>query len=604
MDTHSSTLRLRLPTPEHNHLSFCKPSVRDLKLWIENLPKANIGETARLLYQALQELNGFKTPADNRVQLLELLRPEVLFINTQLEKHFINSAVMLDARSQKVANLCQAIQNHLSNGYKLVIAGSLEKGNSVLLLALQRALHSMFASLVRAYQLYYPAPAHLWFELHQIYVLARRHKLHTQAVGDTLLPQVTEQSVEAAYCCALLLSCARINQMRKNDIALLAQALPGWSQLATLQSAELPSSLFILNLNSDAPPRYKTLISQNQSPAWLGFSTQELANALLAQQQPLDSEQRKAQKAQIVVPDSMSSTLITQLHSAWGNIAKRNFQRTSGQGALQVCIGMSAVHYYLAEETNFADTLKIKQTQPVEYKTDNSAPDIWASAIDAEHDTVFDPLQAELIEYTPEAADRKAPYSSAFPENTPSLYPLFSLEVINQSPGGYCLAWHDSIPPQLQTGEILALRDDLEKPWFTAVVSWIRQINTTTTHMGIELIAPNAQYCGLQLRDKKKSSQYLRALLVPQIAALSRPASVIAPRVPFQEGHKVAINLQGEELKAVLNKSIKQTSSINQFEYRQLTPVTDSTLTSQPATSSTTAELSLSDDFDSLWKSL
>lgn len=91
---------------------------------------------------------------------------------------------------------------------------------------------------------------------------------------------------------------------------------------------------------------------------------------------------------------------------------------------------------------------------------------------------------------------------------------------------------------------------------------------------------------------------------MPQIAALSRPASVIAPRVPFQEGHKVAINLQGEELKAVLNKSIKQTSSINQFEYRLLTPVTDSTLASQPATCSTTAELGLSDDFDSLWKSL
>ena len=369
-----------------------------------------------------------------------------------------------------------------------------------------------------------------------------------------------------------------------------------------LQSAELPSSLFILNLNSDAPPRYKTLIRQNQSPAWLGFSTQKLADALL---EPQVSLNRKQNEAQIVIPDSMSSTLITQLHSAWGNIAKRNVQRSSGQGTVEVCIGISAVHYYLAGEKSFTDTLEIEQTPSVEYKSDNSPPDIWASAMDAEHDIVFAPLQAELNDYSPDsqASSQGAP-SHVCPENTPSLYPLFSLKVINQSPGGYCLAWHDNIPAQLQTGEILALRDSVEKPWFIAVVCWVRQINTTTTHMGIELIALNAQYCGLQLRDKKKSSQFLRALLIPHITALSHPGNVIAPRVPFQKGHKVIINLHGKELQAVLSKCSKQTSSISQFEYHLLTPVKDTALAKQITTPSTTNERTLTDNFDSLWKSL
>ena len=107
MDSHSTTIRLRVPTPKQTHLSFCQPTVRDLKAWLENLPKANTGETARLLYLALQELNNLITTAEIRVQLLELLRPEVMFITAQLERHFINNAVMLDARSQKVANLCQ-----------------------------------------------------------------------------------------------------------------------------------------------------------------------------------------------------------------------------------------------------------------------------------------------------------------------------------------------------------------------------------------------------------------------------------------------------------------------------------------------------------------
>lgn len=122
MDTQYKKSPLRAPVPESTQLSFCKPTTRELKTWIQSLPKANIGETARLLYQALTELNNFKIAAESRIQFLELLRPEVFFVNSQLEKHFLNNTVMMDERAKKVANLCQALQNHLSVGYKIAIA--------------------------------------------------------------------------------------------------------------------------------------------------------------------------------------------------------------------------------------------------------------------------------------------------------------------------------------------------------------------------------------------------------------------------------------------------------------------------------------------------
>lgn len=598
MDTHSLKLRLRVPTPEQTHLSFCKPSVRDLKLWIQNLPKANIGETARLLYQALIELNNLQAPADNRLQLLELLRPEVTFINSQLEKHFLNNSVMLNERAQKVANLSQALQNHLTTGYKLVLIDSVQQPNSMLALALQRTMHSMFASLVRTYQLYYPAVTNFWLELHQIYWLARKNNLHTQPIRDTLLGHINEQSVEAAYSCALLLSCSRINQMRQSDISIVAHTLPSWCHLATLQNADLPSSLFIVNLNSDAPPRYKELIAEDSSPARLGFNTLDLAEALTQYQQSLAN---KKIKARIHVPENMSSTLLAQLCSAWGNIAKRDFQRTSSTGTLELCLGMSAVHYYLAGQEPFDMTLKLPQTTVVQYQTDNSPPDIWANAIDAELAIEQDPLQADLIEYEAPQMTDSAEASEPSQAEPELLYPTYPLKIINHSPGGYCLAWNAAAPSQLQAGEIIALRESPDKPWATAVIRWIRQVGTASTQIGIELIAPNAQPCGLQLlRSGETSSHFLRALLVPEIPALSRPASVIAPRIPFQEGHKVAINQQGKELKAILTQRSMHTGSINQFEYRLLTPT-------QPVDTRTTSTLkgtTKSEDFDSLWKSL
>ena len=94
MDKQSTHLQLlRVPTPSKQSLSFCDGSPRDLKRWIAGLPKANIGETARQLYQSLVELNQFLTPSENRLQLLELLRPEVSFVCQHLERHYqmINS---------------------------------------------------------------------------------------------------------------------------------------------------------------------------------------------------------------------------------------------------------------------------------------------------------------------------------------------------------------------------------------------------------------------------------------------------------------------------------------------------------------------------------
>ncbi len=598
MDTHSPKLRLKVTTPVQTSLAFCKPNARDLKVWIQDLPKANIGETARLLYKAIIELNNFKTPADTRIQLLELLRPEVMFINSQLEKHFLNNSIMLGERAQKVANLCQALQNHLTMGYKLVITDVFQRRNSTLMLALQRTAHSMFVSLVRAYQLYYPAPPLFWLELHQVYWLARKNNIHTQPVRDSLLDNITEQSIEAAYNCVLLLSSSRINQMRQSDIAILARTLPSWSPLASLQKTELDSSLFVVNLNSDSPPRYKELIEQEPTQSRLGFNTQELAEALIEHQQ---APENKKHKTGFDVPNSMSSTLLAQLCSAWGNIAKRDFQRTSSTGNLELCLGMSAVHYYLADKEVFAHTLKTQQTSRVEYNTDNSPPDIWANAIDAELMIEQDPLQVDYIEYDKNTTDESSVSNDQSPADPVVSYPIYTLSIINHSPGGYCLAWRDAVPPQLQAGEIVALRENQDRPWSTAVTRWIRQAGSASTQMGVELIASNAQPCGLQLlRSNENSSHFLRALLVPEIPALSRPASVIAPRIPFQEGHKVAINQQGIECRAILRKRSMHTGSINQFEYSLLTPL--EAIESHSA--STLKTPTKSENFDSLWKSL
>ncbi len=574
--------KLRAPTPTQTRLSFCEASPRDLKRWIAGLPKANIGETARLLYQGLGELNLLLTPSDNRLQLLELLRPEVYFVCQHLERHFLHQAIMLDERSRKVSNLCQALQAQLAIGYKQIVLRILPKYSkdraTLVGTALQRAAHALKAQLVRATQLYSSPPEHVWLELHQLYRSAAQLQLQQRRLRDDLAFLTSELSVEQTYIAALLLGSARCNQLRQSQIARLAEVIEPWSALLKLHPGRADDGLFAISPELDVGPRYRKMFRSEQQSGLLGFDPQPLVKQLETHllQQPTSTP--------LPVSAGLSIDTLQHLHATWGQAAERSFQRSAGQGTLTVCVGMSALHFYLGGERTFSELLKHPGARTANFSSvvANGEKDSWSQAFDAAPQSNDELLPYEEIQYDQLSEDEG-------PGNAPN-YPTYALPVINHSPGGYCLAWPSEVPAELQAGEMLGIQDSESKGWSIAVIRWIRQVRGSGTQMGIELVAPHAQPCGLQLvRSKDDHSHYLRGLLLPEISAIDVPATVLAPRLPFQEGNKVLINTQGEEHRAGLDRRVASTHSFNQFAYRSLDPAQNG---------------GGEEDFDSLWNSL
>lgn len=601
MDKQNSHLLLRVTTPNKQSLSFCEASPRDLQKWVDGLPKANIGETARQLYQALVELNQLLTPSENRLHLLEILRPEIYFVCKQLEKHFLNQAIVLDERPRKVANLCQALQNHLAVGYKLIVASLAAQPSrerqQLLAVALQRATHSLCGPLIRASQLYCPVPEGLWLELHQLYQIALTRGLHKTLIRDGQAQHTPGLSTEQSYLVALLLGCARCNQMRQSAIARLAEVLEPWSTLITLQTGDEPSSLFAIAPQLDGPPRYISLFQANELHNAVGIDPSHLVDAI---KEHLLLPAEKLAQSRLIVPEGFSHDMLQHLAAAWGDIAERTFQRSQGQGTLTLCIGMSALHFYLAGQRSFNEVLQLPvTTNTAVFKADTGAADIWSNAFDAQKNNQWENgLPFEEIQYhKPDKTSANAI------NNSPESYPLFDVTIVNISPGGYCLSWPKEVPSQLQAGELLGVQSLPQQGWSVAVVRWIRQVRGGGTQMGIELVAPSAQACGLQLvRKAEQNSQYLRALLLPEISAISRPASLLTARLPFQEGNKVSINLNGSEHRAVLSRRQTSTGSFNQFEYRSVEQAGSEH--GKPVTAPKSRTPGGEEDFDSLWKSL
>ena len=604
MDSHAQPLLLRVPTPVCQGLSFCEPSVRDLKRWVSGLPKANLGETARLLYQAMQELNKLCTAVPNRLQLMEVLRPEIHFVCRQLERYFVNQPIVLSERPRKVASLCQALQNHLAVGYKLIIIELAPQTGrdkqQLLTVALQRAIHSLCAILVRSTQLYNPTPDGLWLELHQLYAIAVEQGSQRTQVRDDLAYHTKGLSAEQSYIVALMLGCARCNQMRQQNIAHLAQVLEPWSALVHLQPAQHSSSLFGVARHIDGPPRYRNMFKPEELPILLGIDPHGLVQSI---QTYLQSSPDEPRDARLAIPESLSADLIQHVAAAWGDVSERSFQRTPAQGQVRVCIGMSALHYNLSGKRLFSELLKHPEaSRTAVYKLNNAAPDVWATAFDAQSLADDDGLlPSEKIEFVrPGTATQiEEPVEKA----AEHVFPSFEVQLVNHSPGGFCLSWPDEVPTQLQAGELLGLQDGTSENWSVAVVRWVRQVRGGGTQMGVELIAPYAQPCGLRLvRKVEQSSEYLRALLLPEISVISRPATLIVPRLPFQEGQKVQINQNGDEHRALLCHRKNGSSSYNQFEY-QLMGLAHASQ-EIPVTARGTQATPGVEDFDSLWKSL
>lgn len=256
--------RLKLPPQDLEVLSFCAPNPKKVKEWVESLPKMKVGESAKLLYTAIQEINRLKVSPSNRFQILEIIREHIHFVCQSLEKHFLNLSVSLPEKEARIAGLAQALQNHLAIGYKAVIAGVLSaKLSRDTQTLMPQALHRAFTEnnlvLLRNLQLYYPAPPNYWLEMHTLYSLAEKNKILGKTYVDPILRTV-EMSIEDLYKRALLLATAKPNQLRQKQIKMVYDVLPHWTCHAKVHMPGEHSGLFVIDYTQDTPPTYENLL--------------------------------------------------------------------------------------------------------------------------------------------------------------------------------------------------------------------------------------------------------------------------------------------------------------------------------------------------------
>lgn len=601
-------LKLDLSIPEQTliSLSFADPTPAGFKQWVDNLPLANVGEISRQLYQAIIEFNKLAIAPLLRTQLLEILRSPIEYVCKELSKHFLNQSVVLPEKQQKIANLAQAIQIHLATGYKIVLLESFsalgnDKQKKSFVLAAHRMLTEYGQVILRSCQLYTATPKNIWLEMHRVYTFAKSLNLLKYKVEDTQNKYQIVTTLDQPYKRNLLLNSSRPNQLRQNDIQIAFDIFELWSDFVEIAADKLDSSVFIVNMEQDSTPRYKSLMTSS-SPHHYGFDTTNLVERIheyLNLSDPLNqielSNNSKMKANEILsVPKNVNDILLNHLNQAFGVLTKRSFKRIANEGALNLCIGLSASHYFSSGKIPFHTQMLQSNTHGREsdkniFLTQAIRQDAWSEAYDAGGRQASTP------------SDSPISFNRPGSDNGADAYPNYQVPLVNTSPGGYCLQWQGEIPSNIQAGEILSIRENSKQPWRIAVIRWIRHIKQSGTQIGIELLAPNAKPCGVQLLHKTGDpSEYLRGLLLPEISAIGQSATLITPRVPFQSGQKVSIKFADAEGKCQLEKRVSATGSFSQFELSEHAHLKEQ----KQKPTHDTREHDNDDDFDSLWPNL
>lgn len=589
--------QLGLVVPERQKPARGAFSIRPRKVehWLESLPKANLGETARQVYQVLTETNRLAFASQERARFLESLRDTVQYITDAMRKHFMGVTYPLPEKNQKIAAASREILAAMATGYKIAIedlvsSNVLFQDKKLLTQLLHRAMSYTGRSLLTAYQVYAPYPEGTWAELHKLYAYAESRKLHRSRVADYQHMYVEKTTITDEYLRNLLLWLTSPYRLRQGEVTKIYNALDRMASYCDLEIPPVPNQAdhhgqFGVRLNRDKPPAPIHHLQKQCEPRTCRIlNTERLAEQLRRDiQQSEDVVTTTLTGIDMGRPD-LSHDLLRRLLMAWGIESKRAFPRNDKQEEVQVAVGLSTIHHYLIQhgrqarsnpDDPFAQRAHF-QSSVVKSLSDES-PDVWNMVYPDSNDVKLTDIVTEELTLT---GEKRPTWPSNPVENEARLQQgeakpeaLQNWLITNESASGYCLEYTAGSDTRAQVGELVGIRRRLSNhawQWGIGVIRWMKFDARRELQLGVEMLNPDAAAIGLRTATQEQHDKYQRTLLLPEIPAIKQPATLLTGPVPWRVGNKVVLNILGKDVRVELSRLIQNTGLFAQFQFEFL----------------------------------
>ncbi len=570
-----SGLTVRSQTIPNQNLSNYSPE--NTRSWIADLPRANIGETAKQIYTRLCTSNKQSIKPELRSGLLMAMQPEIERLHHNLEAHYLKSSISLTTKQKKISELTRALLNEQALGFKAIVDYYISnpdnaKSKKLLGSSLAYGVYYISRLIGSCYQLYLSPPSSLWKELHQLFNIALENNLDNWKI-EIPKPEILV-SLKTIYKSSLLLAMSHPNELRIKDFWTIQFGSLDFAKKIRLSKKFDDSIEYVVNLNSAAAPFHRSLMTKELSNKHLGINVQPLLFYLQTQIGNTTTEKKS----------SLSPNLVRHLITAIGNMATRAFSRIPSTDSIEVAIGLAATHALIEKGSILADSDldtsndaltalagSLKNVQVLDTEdTMQRAPDAVANKPPDSFDKIYLPKAPPAHQEQEQPLKTPPKLSGALPKD----YRLVPAAVLDISPGGYRLKLAGELPKQTQTDEIIGLLESDEEgghQWNIGIIRWIQRTSTSELSAGIQLISPNAKPIFTRIKTTAKTTNTdHRSLLLPSLPHIGQPATIITPTLPYEVGKIIISNNNGKISEIKLHELLQAGRSYSRYTFKEL----------------------------------
>lgn len=547
---------------------------KEARTWLNSLPLADDGDSARDIYQALYTLNRLEVAPQNRLELMELYQAPVATVSSVLGSQFRGLALPLAAELRQRAELIRQLNMEMAIGYKCAIndlqAARLGRSRrQSWILASERALWYLGEVLLDSYQIYMPPPPGVWREIHALYRLAEEQDRLTDAIeladeGDTRQTTIYER-----YRQIVLLGLCNPYQLAQTECALVSAFLQRRSEQAVvskrLEVAD-PAGQFLIDLSRDIPPALFPLRRQVRPSADLRvLNTIELARVVHGLIKRL--EQGEAVDALDLSPALRATAwrdLLRRMIKFWGLPPKRQYARNKIRGHFSLCTGINALHFFGSGRNAFEppDDHKQPELQEQDEATAKSAQ---------AHDRNSQGDKAKGAGPKPGASAVPPRWLAQAGVATPESFPVDRWQLRDESARGLQLSREGSASVQVRIGDVLGIQSPHDAGvWRVGVVRWIKSPEVKRIDMGVERLAPTMTPAAVKPVSSGRAAvgRYTQALLLPAIPALRRPPTLLVARGVYEPNCDLHLVMSQEPARTVRpSKLLERTASFDQVAF-------------------------------------
>jgi cyclic-di-GMP-binding protein len=478
--------------------------------WLGQLQLTNLHQAHGILRAQLDELNRCPMHGLERLQILELLRETVSFVQADYAKKLIAKKLPLGEQELALFNSIVSLWQGMITGYLRCLQAYMENDAQLAssgALLCQRCLSYSGLKIFEYLRTGYEFSGELWQKLHALYAFSEEKNLHLAACKDELNGALSI-TCQAVYAKALLACYTRPAELTRGQLQSLDRWLTQWSTEVVI-SSHRPTG------KGTAPPLAVDMASsqglQPLNQAMPSNSMRYLPTAPLSKLLRVKSVllQQGQSPQQLGLGEGCTSAecgeFLDYLHQCWCEGRNdRMAERSSTEQHAQVCHGLEAIYAYIANKP-------FKQ------------PGKGIGTDARKQTTAFG-----------QAA------SNTSRQNISGIgFALETWQIENESLLGSRLLREGAAGTRVGLHQVVAVRPENAGNFTVGSVSWANVTADGQLRVGIHYLPGTAQAISV----KGTSGKYAAALLLPALPALGIPASLLIPRDLFRPGLMMEIIL-------------------------------------------------------------